>query len=80
MEHVLISRHRVSGEMMDIVHFSMFGSSIPSHTPTATIDNRPTDKGLETRNFFGNFPFRCALRSRDIEMVLVSCSEHLQEL
>ena len=45
-----------------------------------TIDNRPTEKGLETRNFFGNFPFRCALRSRDLEMALASCSEHLQEL
>ena len=40
------------------------------------IDNRPTEKGLETRNF----PFRCALRSRDLEMALASCSEHLQEL
>ena len=45
-----------------------------------TTDNRPTEKGLETRNFFGNFPFWCVLRSRDLEMALASCSEHLQEL
>ena len=64
-------------------------ATIPSYTlpskaiillASDIIDNRPTEKGLETRNFFGNFPFRCALRSRDLEMALASCSEHLQEL
>ena len=44
------------------------------------IDNRSTGKGLETHNFFFNFLFRCALQSRDLEMALASCSEHLQEL
>ena len=44
------------------------------------IDNRSTEKELETRNFFCNFPFQCALRSHDLEMALASCSEHLLEL